>query len=91
MPGGSCAGANLCDVDGQCDFGNDTCTALPAAGSPCLFGNCAPGHFCDGSTCTLLRIAGAACASSGQCEDPLICAGAPGVKTCRVRQFDACS
>jgi cysteine-rich repeat protein len=86
-PGGSCAGANVCDVDGRCDV-DDTCDALPTAGMPCVFGACAPDHFCDGATCAALRTEGGSCTTSGQCEDPLVCAGDP--KTCRAFQFVDC-
>jgi hypothetical protein len=90
-PGGSCAGASSCDVDGRCDLGTSFCRAFPGAGEDCYFGQCALGHFCDATNDCQPQVGqGASCEYNGACRANLFCVGSEPARTCQPLAFVDC-
>jgi hypothetical protein len=72
---------DVCMLPSDCDFGlscvADECQPLPAVGQPCLDGQCADvGAVCsESSTCVMVGLPGAACATNVDCSQFTECNG----------------
>jgi hypothetical protein len=88
-PAGTLANGAACNFPGQCASAFcgiapgakcGTCMAPPSPGSSCATNGCGPGLVCasGGMVCNAPGTAGAACASSDECQVGFACVGAAG-------------
>jgi hypothetical protein len=89
-PGQSCAGANICNIDGTCDQVSDICLARPTNFQPCINNICAQGHYCDTNLCRTQLSQAASCTGSNECTGQLNCLGPTGNQTCENLSWRAC-
>ena len=85
-PCGEAAPTTLCKAAFTCDFPANQCRPLPADGSPCDDGACAPGAYCDGTTCHTRKPSGTSCGDDDECTAPLFCVDG----SCGALAYDLC-